>query len=169
MNAKALSIGVGLVTLVLGAVALLHPQRMLDFAGFAVAPTASVAQATAEIRALYGGFFIVLGLWIVFAALREARLFLVAAGTMFLGAALGRVMGGYLEGNPGIWGWVAGMIEVGFGFVLTTSAWLIGRQGERWPGLTPMETSSPTATASVSTSQSNPPSQTVGTPPLETR
>lgn len=106
----------------------------MHFAGFAVAPTASVAQATAETRAVYGGLFVVLGVWIVYAALRGARQLLVLAGTLFLGAASGRLGGAYVAGSPGLWGWIGAVIEVALGVALLSASWSLGRE-EEWPVL----------------------------------
>lgn len=156
MNAKVVSASIGLFTCAFGLIALVYPQRVLHLAGFAVAPTASVAQVTGEVRALYGGLFLVMGSWILFAVLREARLLLFATGTMFLGAALARITGAYLEGSPDIWGWIGGVAEVICGFGLTGSAWVMGRAREPWPEIAPPATSSPTISGSPSTSPSSP-------------
>ena len=51
---------VGFVILLLGAAGLLYPERMLGLLGFAVQNPSHVAAALGEVRATYGGLFIVI-------------------------------------------------------------------------------------------------------------
>ncbi|GIV03744.1 MAG: hypothetical protein KatS3mg077_1497 [Candidatus Binatia bacterium] len=131
MNARLTGIVLGSIVVVFGLGALLFPERVMDYAGFAVAPTASQAQATAETRALYGGLFVVLGGWILYAAASGSRQLLVLAGTLFLGAAAGRLGGAYVAGSPGVWGWIGAIVEVAVGLGLIGAAWSLGRE-ESW-------------------------------------
>lgn len=134
MNGRFIAAVVGLIVLAFGLSGLLYPERVMEFAGFAVAPTASAAQATAEARAVYGGLFVVLGAWVVYAALRQSRQLLVLGGTLFLGAASGRLGGAYVAGSPGIWGWIGAIVEIALGVALLAAAWSLGRE-EEWPAL----------------------------------
>lgn len=131
MNGRLVGAVVGLIVVGFGLAAIAYPERVMQFAGFAVAPTASVAQATAEVRAIYGGIFVVLGMWIVIAALRQSRQLLVFSSTLFLGAASGRLGGAYLAGSPGVWGWIGAIVEVVLGAALLSAAWSLQR-AEDW-------------------------------------
>jgi len=150
VSGKVLASALGLLTVLFGVGALVFPQRVMDYAGFAVSSTASVAHATGEVRAVFGGLFVVLGAWILLAALREWRLVLGVCGSLFLGAAAGRLVGVYVEGVPGVGGWTGLLLEIGFGGGLLWSAWSLGRPGEEWefaPTAGTAPTSSPSSVA----------------------
>lgn len=132
MNARLTAIVLGLIVVAFGIGALLFPERVMDYAGF-TASTARQSQATAETRALYGGLFVVLGGWILYAAARGSKQLLVLAGTLFLGAAGGRLGGAYVAGSPGVWGWIGAIVEVAMGLGLVGAAWSLGRE-EVWHG-----------------------------------
>jgi len=62
MTPRVTAILVGFVILLLGAAGLLYPERMLGLLGFAVQNPSHAAAALGEVRATYGGLFLVMGL-----------------------------------------------------------------------------------------------------------
>lgn len=123
-NARLLAAAVGGLTLVLGLLGLLYPDRMLGWLGFAILSPSDAAGGLGEIRATYGGLFVVLGALTLLAALdppmHRDRLLLVAL--LWLGVAGGRFLGVVVDGNPGLFGWIYLAVEVVMGGALI-AAW----------------------------------------------
>jgi len=114
MTPRSTSIVVAFVILLLGVAGLIYPERVLGLVGFAVQNPSHAAAALGEVRATYGGLFVVMGLAALFAALdpvaNRGRLRLI--GLLWLGACTGRLLGIYLDGNPGLPGWGAAVFEL---------------------------------------------------------
>src|SRR5437870_8015198 len=124
MTPRVTAILVGFVILLLGAAGILYPERVLGLLGFAVQNPSHAAAAMGEVRATYGGLFLVMGLAALLAALdpvtHRGRLRLI--GLLWLGACAGRLLGVYLDGNPGLPGWAAVTLELLVGGVLLVAA-----------------------------------------------
>ena len=114
----------GAITLLMGLGGLVSPERTLAFVGFAPLTPTQPALALGEARAAYGGLFAVLGIFTLWGAIDPPgkRTALLMAGSLWLGLCAGRCLGISLDGNPGIFGWVAVAWEAGFGGALVWSA-----------------------------------------------
>lgn len=108
--------------LTLGGLGLAYPRWVMDFVGFGSANV--TPQVLGEVRAVYGGLFAAMGAFLVIAAANPAAnrraLWLVAF--LWLGVCAGRLTGAYLDGDPGMPGWIAAGFELLFGLVLALVA-----------------------------------------------
>ena len=124
MSRRATAIVVVCVMLLLGAAGLVYPERVLGLIGFSVQNPSHAAAAMGEVRATYGGLFLVMGLAALLGALdpvaHRGRLRLI--GLLWLGAGAGRLLGVYLDGNPGLPGWAAVIFELLVGGALVVAA-----------------------------------------------
>jgi hypothetical protein len=122
MNARVVTAVAGTIILLLGLAGLFYPERVLAFLGFAIAQPTHPAAPLGEVRATYGGIFVVMGVYTLASALdpgrHRGRLVLIAL--LWLGAFAGRTVGVFRDGNPGLPGWVALLFElmVGGGLLL---------------------------------------------------
>ena len=112
----------GIVFLALGIAGLTNPRWVMDFVGYSAA-TATVL-VLGEVRGIYGGLFAVMGLYTLVAAANPAahRGALLLIGLLWLGVCGGRLTGFYLDGDPGLPGWIAVGFESFFGLLLTMIA-----------------------------------------------
>ena len=124
MNARPAAIGVGIITVLLGLAALLYPERTLGVLGLAVQNAAHTAAALGEVRATYGGCFLVLGIYTVLGAASPYthRSRLTMLGLVWLGSAAGRLLGVSMDGNPGLFGWIGVVFELAMGTTLVVAA-----------------------------------------------
>lgn len=126
MNPRVTTIVVGGVTLALGLAGLLYPDRVMGLLGFAVLSTAKAAAVLGEIRAVYGGLFIVLGIYTLLAGFdppaHRSRLMFI--GFLWLGVCAGRLIGANVDGNPGLPGWLAAAVELLFGGLLVAASFI---------------------------------------------
>jgi drug/metabolite transporter superfamily protein YnfA len=124
MNPRAITAVVGTLTLLLGLAALFYPERILGLIGLAVANTAHPAAALGEVRATYGGIFVVLAVFTFLSAVdpgrHRGRLMLI--GMVWLGAFGGRLFGVVRDGHPGFPGWLGLAFELGMGGALLLAA-----------------------------------------------
>jgi hypothetical protein len=121
MNPRVTTSVIGVLTTVMGALALLYPAMVMErVLGFAVAPTASANFVLGEVRATYGGVFTVLGIYTVLAAMDPAtnRGRILMIGLLWIGACLGRLYGVVMDGSPGWWGWLSAAFEAVIGGLL---------------------------------------------------
>ncbi len=121
MNPRITTIVLGAVIFALGLVALMFPQFAMErILGFAVAPSHAENAVLGEVRATYGGLFVVMGLFTLFAALdpKQHRARLQMIGFLWLGAGLGRLSGAYIDGDPGLMGWAGVGFEAVMGLAL---------------------------------------------------
>ncbi len=113
MNPRVTAIVVGILTLAFGLAALLYPGRVMGLLGYAVLTTSQAPAVLGEVRATYGGLFVVMGVFTLLAGLdptaHRARLLLI--GLLWWGACSGRLLGVYVDGNPGVPGWVTAAFE----------------------------------------------------------
>jgi hypothetical protein len=124
MNPRITTIIVGLIIFALGICGLVYPERVLGLLGLAYANPSHMAAALGEIRATYGGIFVVMGISTLLTATEPAansgRLLFV--GLLWLGACAGRLFGVYVDGNPGLPGWGAVIFELVIGGALVAVA-----------------------------------------------
>lgn len=120
MNPRVVAIVTGAVTTAFGLAGLLYPDRVMGVLGFAILNTANAAAVMGEVRATYGGLFVVLGVYTLLIALdppaHRSRLMFI--GLLWLGACAGRLLGVNINGNPGLPGWGAAAFELLMGGAL---------------------------------------------------
>lgn len=113
----------GLVFFGLGVAGLANPRGVMDFVGFS-SPTPAPPLVLGEVRGIYGGLFAVMGLFTIVAAVNPAanRGAILLVGLLWLGVCGGRVASAYLDGTPGLPGWIAAGVELFFAVVLIAVA-----------------------------------------------
>jgi hypothetical protein len=111
---------VGLASLALGLAALAYPGRAMGLLGYAWLDASNSAAVLGEVRATYGGIFIVLGAYTLASAAapwnHRSRLLLLSL--VWLGAFAARLFGVWIDGNPGIFGWASAVFEAAMGGTL---------------------------------------------------
>ena len=124
MNPRVTAVVVGLIIVILGAAGLFYPERVMGLLGFAVLNPSDTAGVLGEVRATYGGIFLVMGVYAVLAAMDPAanRGRLLFIGLLWLGACAGRVFGVYADGNPGVPGWLFAAFELVMGGALVAAS-----------------------------------------------
>lgn len=124
MNPRVVTALIGTIILVLGLAGLFYPERVMGVLGFALASPAHAAITYGEVRATYGGIFVVMGVYTLLAAFEpgrhRARLLLI--GLLWLGAFAGRLLGTFTDGSPGFLGWLAVAFELVMGGALVLAA-----------------------------------------------
>lgn len=131
MNPRVVAIITGTITTAFGLAGLLYPDRVMGLLGFAILNPANAAAVMGEVRAMYGGIFVVLGVYTLLIALDPAaqRSRLMFIGLLWLGACAGRLLGVNINGNPGLPGWGAAAFELLMGGALVAAS-AIARSGE---------------------------------------
>ncbi|HVM95026.1 MAG TPA: DUF4345 domain-containing protein [Candidatus Acidoferrales bacterium] len=166
MNSRVLTAVVGIVTLGLGIAALLYPDWVMGLLGFGTGKSASAAAVLGEVRATYGGVFIVIGIFTLLAVLDPSanRSRLTFIGCIWLGSCGGRLFGTSIDGTPGLFGWLSAAVEFLLGAMLLAAAWLPKRDASSPsaayvppPAYIP-PTTTPTATTPGTQSPTPPPS-----------
>ena len=114
MNPRVVAIVAGVITTVFGLAGLFYPDRVMGMLGFAILNTANSAAVMGEVRATYGGLFVVLGGYTLLSATDPAahRSRLMFIGLLWLGVCAGRLLGINVNGNPGLPGWGAAAFEL---------------------------------------------------------
>lgn len=112
----------GLVFFALGIAGLANPRWVMDLVGYS--STTATPLVLGEVRGIYGGLFAVMGLFTLVAAANPGanRGAILLVGLLWLGVCGGRVAGAYLDGTPGLAGWIAGAFEFFFGLLLIAVA-----------------------------------------------
>ena len=132
MNARTITAVVGAIILLLGLAGLLYPERVLGVLGLAIAQPGYAAGPLGEVRATYGGLFVVMGVFTLLAAVdpprHRARILFVAL--LWLGAFGGRLFGVIRDGGPGLPGWLALAFELVMGGALLIAAQSAGAAPE---------------------------------------
>jgi hypothetical protein len=128
MNPRITTTVVGVLMLLLGLLALFYPDFvMAHVLGYAVHPAHSANFVRGEVRAAYGGIFVVAGAATILAAAdplaNRGRILFV--GLLWLGACAGRLFGAFIDGSPGVWGW----LSVGFELVIGAALVLVAQTG----------------------------------------
>jgi hypothetical protein len=124
MNPRVTAAIAGTIILLLGLAALFYPERVLGMLGFSILNPSHAAGALGEVRATYGGVFSVMGLFTLLAAMNPAahRARLLFVGLLWLGASGGRLVGVFVDGNPGLFGWGAVVFELLLGGALVLAS-----------------------------------------------
>jgi hypothetical protein len=122
----------GVIILLLGAAGLFYPERVLGLLGFTVQNASHAAAALGEVRATYGGIFLVMGVYTLVAAADPPRYRgrLVFVALLWLGACAGRLFGVWVDGNPGLPGWLAVAFEAAIGGALLLAGGTARRPAE---------------------------------------
>ena len=120
MSPRIATVVVGLVSVVLGLAGLIYPERVIGLLGFTIQNASHSAAALGEVRATYGGIFLVLGVFTLIAAPSpwNQRARLVSLSCIWLGACGARLFGVWVDGNPGIIGWLSAAFEIAMGGML---------------------------------------------------
>ena len=149
MNPRVVAIVTGVITTVLGLAGLLYPDRVMGMLGFAILNTANSAAVMGEVRATYGGLFVVLGGYTLLTAMDPAqqRPRLMFIGLLWLGACAGRMLGVNVNGNPGLPGWGAAALELLVGGSLVATSLTARPAAAVLPRPTPAPHTTPSATA----------------------
>jgi hypothetical protein len=137
MSARAITLTTGIVILGMGLAALFYPDRVMGLLGFMVLNASESAAVLGEVRATYGGIFTVMGIAVLLAAMNPAanRGRLVAIGLLWFGACGGRLLGVAVDGNPGLFGWLAVIFEVVMGTALLLAAQRAASEALEQPAL----------------------------------
>ena len=137
MSARAITLTTGIIILLMGLGALFYPQRVMGMLGFMIVNASDAAAVLGEVRATYGGIFTVMGIAVLLAATSPAvhRGRLVAIGLLWLGACGGRLFGVTVDGNPGVFGWLAVVFEAVMGSALLLAAQRAGSEALSEPAL----------------------------------
>lgn len=124
MSARGIALVAGTIITLMGLAGLLYPERVMGLLGFTTLSATHAAAVLGEVRATYGGLFVVMGVAVLLAAADPLahRGRLLAVGLLWLGACGGRLLGVALDGNPGLFGWVAVLFEAGMGGTLVVAA-----------------------------------------------
>ena len=124
MKPGVVAVVAGVVTTVIGLAGLLYPDRVMGMLGYAILNTANSAAVMGEVRATYGGLFVVLGGYTLLSALDPAahRSRLMFIGLLWLGLCAGRLLGVNVNGNPGLPGWGAAVFELIIGGFLVAAS-----------------------------------------------
>ena len=125
MNGRAIAAVIGVITLILGGMGIAYPREVLQWVGFDLLSTNPQA-GLAEARAVYGGFFLMMGVFTVWAATspRAHRGELTLLGCLWLGLFVGRMVGVSIDGNPGLLNTVAAALEAIIGGLLIAAPYL---------------------------------------------
>ena len=120
MNPRVTTTVIGVLTTIMGVLALVHPDLVMQqILGFTY-DTSLGNFVRGEVRAAYGGIFTVIGIYTVLAAMdpvtNRGRILMI--GMLWVGACLGRLYGVIADGSPGLWGWFSGFFEAVVGGML---------------------------------------------------
>lgn len=120
MNTRAIVGVIGAITVVLGLGGLIYPESVMRLVGYDYQGPPNVPGTLGEVRAVYGGMLIVAGVFTLLCAPdpRANRERLVLLGLLWLGTGAGRVLGIFLDGNPGVVGWLSVIAELAGGGAL---------------------------------------------------
>lgn len=119
MDARLLTTGIGGLIAAFGLFGLFFAGGVMDIVGFAP-DKATPAQALGETRAIYGGMMLAMGTYTVLAGLdldRNRRVVFFVA-LLFAGAAVGRAIGFFFDGFPGLFGAFSILFNIGAAVIL---------------------------------------------------
>jgi hypothetical protein len=132
MNGRVVTAAIGVLTVAFGLAGLIYPLHVMDWVGFSPLMTKPNA-GTVEARAVYGGLFLVLGVFTLWAATspRAHRSELLLIACLWLGLFGGRMVGVSIEGSPGLLNTLGALFELVVGCLLLAAPFLNG--GEQAP------------------------------------
>jgi hypothetical protein len=127
MNGRVVTAFLGVLTVGMGLIGLTYPLHVMDWVGFAPLMTKPNA-GTVEARAIYGGLFLVLGIFTLWAATspRAHRAELLLIACLWLGLFGGRMVGVSIEGSPGLLNTLGAVFELVVGSLLLVAPYLGG-------------------------------------------
>jgi len=127
MNGRVVTAAIGVLTVALGLAGLIYPLHVMDWVGFSPLMTKPNA-GTVEARAVYGGLFLVLGVFTLWAATspRRHRGELLLIACLWLGMFGGRMVGVSIEGSPGLLNTLGALFELVVGCLLLAAPFLNG-------------------------------------------
>lgn len=131
MSGRGVTAFIGVITVAFGIIGLVYPLRVMEWVGFLPLPTKPNA-GTVEARAIYGGLFLVLGIFTLWAATspRAHRRELLLIACLWLGLFGGRMVGVSIEGSAGLLNTLGAVFEVTVGCLLLAAPYLGGGQEE---------------------------------------
>jgi hypothetical protein len=134
MSGRGMTAFIGVITVAMGVVGLAYPLHVMDWVGFSPLMTKPNA-GTVEARAIYGGLFLVLGVFTLWAATnpRAHRRELLLIACLWLGLFGGRMVGVSIEGSPGLLNTLGAVFEVVVGCLLLAAPYLSGPEEEPVP------------------------------------
>ena len=124
MNPKIIVGVIGGATVLLGLIGIFYPEQAMHMVGYGYTNPENRPGTLGEVRAIYGGLTLMAGVITLLAApdprANQGRLVLL--GLLWLGACGGRLLGVFIDGNPGVVGWLAAASElIGGGGLLFAS------------------------------------------------
>src|SRR5262249_27726346 len=127
MNPRITTGVVGTLILICGLAGLIAPEQVMTHVlGFSVDPSHSQNAVHVEVRATYGGLFVVMGVYALLSVAdpvaNRGRLMFI--GLLWLGACAGRLVGVYVDGDPGLPGWLGVAFELVMGGALVIASFL---------------------------------------------
>jgi hypothetical protein len=127
MNGRVVTAAIGVLTVAFGLAGLIYPLHVMDWVGFSPLMTKPNA-GTVEARAVYGGLFLVLGVFTLWAATspRGHRSELLLIACLWLGLFGGRMVGVSIEGSPGLLNTLGALFELIVGCLLLAAPFLNG-------------------------------------------
>jgi hypothetical protein len=127
MNGRVVTAAIGVLTVAFGVAGLIYPLHVMDWVGFSPLMTKPNA-GTVEARAVYGGLFLVLGVFTLWAATspRRHRSELLLIACLWLGLFGGRMVGVSIEGSPGLLNTLGALFELVVGCLLLAAPFLNG-------------------------------------------
>ena len=131
MNGRVVTAAIGVLTVAFGVAGLIYPLHVMDWVGFSPLMTKPNA-GTVEARAVYGGLFLVLGVFTLWAATspRRHRSELLLIACLWLGLFGGRMVGVSIDGSPGLLNTLGALFELVVGCLLLAAPFLNGRTSE---------------------------------------
>lgn len=114
MNVRIIVGVIGAITVAFGLGGLLYPESVMRVVGYGYPSPPNVPGTLGEVRAVYGGMLIAAGVFTLLSAPdpRGNPGRLVLLGLLWLGAGAGRTLGIFLDGNPGVVGWLSVVVEL---------------------------------------------------------
>jgi hypothetical protein len=127
MNGRVVTAAIGVLTVALGLAGLVYPLHVMDWVGFSPLMTKPNA-GTVEARAVYGGLFLVLGVFTLWGATspRRHRGELLLIACLWLGMFGGRMVGVSIDGSPGLLNTLGALFELIVGVLLLAAPFLNG-------------------------------------------
>jgi len=128
VNGKLLLRIAGAVSLLFGLIGLLAPETTASFLNLGL----SARFATGEIRAVYGGLFLVTGLTpLMGAGSAHGRGMIRGVGLAWAGMAAGRIVSLVLDGPADLLSWIALVVEAGIVFCLFAGTRQVGAEAKK--------------------------------------
>ena len=133
MNARVITLVVGLFVLGNGLFGLINPEGMMSTIGFVPDPSKpQPAAAFSEVRAAFGAVLAMQGVWLLLATLNPRRYLngVLLLGCLWIAGGGGRLVSLMTNGNPGLYGWVAIAVEFIVGAALVLAWRKLGHAAE---------------------------------------